>query len=271
MVLFPNAKINLGLFVTEKRLDGYHNIQSILYPVPVFDALELIPAKDQVFRFSASGILVPGNDDSNLCVKAWEMLSADFNLPPVHIHLHKQIPLGAGLGGGSADAAFMIKLINHEFQLGLADEGMEDYAAKLGMDCPFFIKNKPAFAQQRGDKLLVVDLDLSGKFLVLVKPDCHISTKDAYTGIEVSQPAHSLTESIKLPVPEWKELLINDFEKVVFPKFPEIAKIKQMLYNYGAIFASMSGSGSAVFGIFDTEVELQSFFPTQFYWGGGLR
>lgn len=270
MIFFPNAKINLGLFVTAKRFDGYHNIESIFYPIPICDAIELIVSPDDKFQYSQSGIPVPGNPDENLMVKAWGMLRRDYQLPQVCIHLHKNIPLGAGLGGGSADAAFTIRLINQQFHLGLSDDKMMDYAAKLGMDCAFFIKNRPAYAFERGDKLQAAEVNLSGKFLVVVKPSCHISTADAYQGIKACSPTVSITKAISQPPETWREHLTNDFEKTVFKKCPEIETVKSTLYQQGAIYASMSGSGAAVFGIFNQEMNLKKYFAGKFYWQGWL-
>lgn len=271
MVSFPNAKINLGLFVTGKRNDGYHNMASIIYPIPLHDALELCDSQDGKFHFSSSGLAIPGNHHDNLIVKTWNILKQDFKLPQVQIHLHKAIPMGAGLGGGSADAAFAIKLINEYFELGLSTEIMKNYASRLGMDCPFFICNKPAYAFERGDQLEEVNLNLSGKFLVLIKPDFHVSTKDAYAGIDPSIPNNSICDLIKQPIKDWKMTLENDFEKTLFRKFPRIGEVKNQLYNLGALYASMSGSGSSVFGIFETEIDLKKHFPNYFYWHGCLK
>jgi 4-diphosphocytidyl-2-C-methyl-D-erythritol kinase len=265
MVFFPNAKINLGLFVTGKRSDGYHNIQSILYPIPLKDAIEVIDSPDGKFQFSTSGIRIEGPQNQNLVVIAWQMLQHDFNLAPVHIHLHKSIPMGAGLGGGSADAAFIVRLIDQHFNLQLTVDQMKSYAGKLGMDCPFFIENRPALATQRGDRLKNIDIDLSGKFLVIVKPECHISTREAYAGIKLSEPDIQLQEVIKQPVPAWKNLVKNDFEETVFKTCPMIKNIKEEIYNCGATFALMSGSGSAVYALFNDEVGLKTQFPKEFY------
>jgi len=271
MVFFPNAKINLGLFVSTKRIDGYHNIESVLFPVGLCDALEIAASPDSKFHFSTSGLYIPGNPEDNLIVKAWKMICRDFNLPPVQIQLHKVIPMGAGLGGGSSDAAFAIRLINHHFDLGLTSEKMMNYATRLGMDCPFFILNKPARASERGDKLKALNLDLSGKFLVLVKPACHVKTIEAYAGLKPSQPDGEISEIITKPVSNWKMILKNDFEKTVFQKFPEIGEIKNQLYKSGALYASMSGSGSAVFGIFEHKIDLQKQFCNKFYWHEWLK
>lgn len=270
MVFFPNAKINLGLFVTGKRSDGYHNIQTVLLPVPLCDALEILNAGDGVTSLSTSGLPVGGEKKDNLVMKAWEMLRHDFNLPAVKMYLHKAIPAGAGLGGGSADAAFAIRMINRHFNLNLSIGQMKSYAGRLGMDCPFFIENEPAFATGRGDRLESLRIRLTGKYLIIVKPECRISTREAYTGVEPVQPGISLPEVLEKPIIKWKYLVKNDFEKPVFRKCPEIKTIKERLYDLGATFALMTGSGSAVFAIFDKMVDLQRKFPRCFYFGKQL-
>jgi 4-diphosphocytidyl-2-C-methyl-D-erythritol kinase len=270
MIFFPNAKINLGLFVTAKRADGYHTIQSILYPIPLYDMIEIITAADGCFELTNSGLSLADSSDENIVTKAWAMLRNDLDLPEVKIHLHKGIPTGAGLGGGSADAAFAIRLIDQHFNLGLSRESMEAYAGRLGMDCPFFIQNQAAYAFDRGDKLEAIDLKLSGKFLVLVKPNIHVSTANAYAGIVPAEPSTNLKKNIKKPMLTWKSFLANDFEKVVFGQYPQIAQIKDELYRQGAVYAQMSGSGSAVYGIFDKAVDLQANFNGMFYFASYL-
>lgn len=252
MITFPNAKINLGLRITSKRSDGYHNLETVFYPVPVCDALEIVPALDGEEQFTLSGITLDGNPNDNLVVKAYHLLKNDFNLPPVNIYLRKNIPFGAGLGGGSSDGAFMLKLLDEYASLNLSSEELEIYAAKLGADCPFFIKNKPVFAEGTGNEFSAIDLSLQGYFLVLVKPDIFVSTKEAFSGIVPAEPATSLKEIIRMPIEEWKNYMFNDFEKNIFLHHPEIEQIKSELYNLGALYASMSGSGSSVFGIFDS-------------------
>jgi 4-diphosphocytidyl-2-C-methyl-D-erythritol kinase len=270
MVHFPNAKINLGLFVTEKRNDGFHNIQTVFYPVPLRDALELLKSDNNQFRFNTSGLNIPGGASGNLCLRAWELMEKAFSLPPVRIHLHKAIPMGAGLGGGSSDGAFMIRLIDQFFDLGLSVEAMEAYARQLGSDCPFFIRNAPAIAEGKGDYPVPLQVDLSGKYLVIVKPDVHISTGDAYAAVTPAVPELDIEEIVSRPVEEWRNLLTNDFERVLINKFPEIGRIKSKLYEHGALFALMSGSGSAVYGIFDQKVELEKYFRGNFYWSDWL-
>lgn len=270
MVFFPNAKINLGLFVTGKRSDGYHNIQSILIPVALCDALEMLNAEDGVTDLSTSGLPVDSDKTNNLVMRAWEMLRQDYDLPAVKLHLHKAIPSGAGLGGGSADAAFAIRLIDRQFKLNLSSAQMQAYAGRLGMDCPFFIENVPAFATQRGDRLEPVEISLSGKYLIIVKPSCHISTREAYAGVEPAVPGIDLPQVVSKPVVQWKYLVKNDFEKPVFRSCPEIKTIKERLYNLGAEFALMTGSGSAVFALFDRVVNVSNKFPGCFYFGTQL-
>lgn len=253
MIHFPNAKINLGLNIVSKREDGYHNIESCFYPIPWRDSLEVIEAAS--FAFHSYGLDIPGDASSNLCVKAYELLKADHDLPPVEIHLLKNIPMGAGLGGGSADGAFTLKLLNDLFQLNLSSLQLEAYALQLGSDCPFFIQNQPAIATGRGEGLELIDLDLSGCTLAIHNPGIHISTKEAYAGITPKQPEISVADIISRPIQEWKDLLRNDFEDSIFPSHPTIAQLKQDMYAAGAIYASMTGSGSTVFGLFEGEVD----------------
>jgi 4-diphosphocytidyl-2-C-methyl-D-erythritol kinase len=248
MIVFPNAKINIGLHVVSKRPDGYHNLETIFYPVQLSDALEMVEATETSISFS--GLPVDGPPGNNLVLKAYQLLKNDFDLPPVQFHLHKVIPTGAGLGGGSSDAAFTLKMLNDFFNLKLNTEQLKTFAAHLGADCPFFIENKPAFATGIGDQLSPVEIDLSGYRIVILKPDVSVSTANAYQNINSSEPDFNLQKLAELPVNEWKNVVQNDFERSVFPLFPEIKKWKKKLYKLGAEFASMSGSGSAVFGIF---------------------
>lgn len=254
MICFPNAKINIGLHITERRSDGYHNLESVFYPINIQDALEVVSAAK--LDFSASGIEIPGNMEDNLCVKAYHLLKKDYVLPPVHIHLHKHIPIGAGLGGGSSDAAFFIKLMNEKFELGLRDEQMEAYCRHLGADCAFFIQNKSVFAYGKGDQFLPVKLDLSAYFMVLVMPDVQVSTSEAYRGVKPALPKIKMIDVVENDPLTWQNVLKNDFEASVFDKFPVIRGVKAALYESGAIYAAMSGSGSSVFGIFKEKVKL---------------
>ena len=258
MLVFPNAKINLGLNITEKRPDGYHNLETIFYPVPVEDALEIniLNEGNEKFRLHQAGLEIAGEAENNLVVKAYKLLDARFNLPPIDIHLFKRIPSGAGLGGGSADAAFMLKLLNEKFNLGLATEELEEYAAQLGADCAFFVRNQPTYAEGIGNIFSPIAFSLKGYQIWLVKPDIFVSTKDAFARIRPHHPDRSLKDIVQLPVEEWKGLMVNDFEESVFPQFPAIGEIKEEMYRQGAIYASMSGSGSSVYGIFKGDAPL---------------
>ncbi len=248
MIVFPNAKINLGLHVVSKRPDGYHNLETVFYPVKLADALEMAEADEPGISFS--GININGPASENLILKAYHFLKDDFDLPPVKFHLHKVIPFGAGLGGGSSDAAFTLKMLNDYFKLGLNAEGLKNYAAKIGADCSFFIDNKPAFAEGIGDKLVPFQIDLSNFHIVILKPDISVGTPEAYRNIVPAAPQFSLKEMANLPPDKWKSHVVNDFEKNIFPQYPEIKELKEILYQTGAVYASMSGSGSAVYGIF---------------------
>jgi 4-diphosphocytidyl-2-C-methyl-D-erythritol kinase len=254
MILFPNAKINIGLNITERRLDGYHNLETIFYPVNIKDALEVV-ASDKL-SFTSSGLDIPGREEDNLCIKGYHLLKKDHDLPPVSIHLHKNIPIGAGLGGGSADAAFFIKLMNQQFNLGLSVDDMIGYARELGADCAFFIESKPVFAFEKGDEFEPVKLDLSNYKIVLVMPDVHISTAEAFRGIKPTPVKDTLLELITEPITEWKKYIKNDFENSIFKNHAEIRGVKAALYEAGAIYASMSGSGASVFGIFEQVPDL---------------
>lgn len=264
MVFFPNCKINLGLNIVGKRTDGYHDLETFFYPVHLKDAIEVIEKPD--FQFSASGLDINGNSNDNLCVKAYDLLKKDFpGLPPVHIHLHKAIPTGAGLGGGSADGAFTLKLLNKKFKLELSQKQLMDYALQLGSDCPFFIINKPCYATGRGEMLEESGPDLSGHKIVLVHPGIHISTSWAFAHISPRKPIKPFKEIIRQPVEIWKQELKNDFEQPVFNEYPEIKQIKDDLYAAGAVYAAMSGSGSAVYGIFKKVEDIDVSFPKSYF------
>ena len=255
MVVFPNCKINLGLYITQKRPDGFHNLETVFYPVGLKDALEIIPAHhaEKEITFSSSGLIVDGKVEDNICIKAYQLLKKDYpQLPSIKMHLHKAIPMGAGLGGGSADGAFALKLQNEKFQLGLSTQQLIDYALQLGSDCPFFIVNKPCFATSRGEILETVELDLLAYHFAIVNPGIHVNTGWAFAQLQLNNSNRpDLKEIIQQPISTWKDQLINDFEEPVCKAHPEIANIKQQLYNAGAVYASMTGSGSTVFGIFD--------------------
>ncbi|MDB5221486.1 MAG: 4-(cytidine 5-diphospho)-2-C-methyl-D-erythritol kinase [Chitinophagaceae bacterium] len=255
MISFPNCKINLGLNIIRKREDGFHDLETVFLPVPFTDVLEII-ASDKI-EFAVTGFHVDAND--NLCIKAYNLLKKDFpELPAIKMHLHKAIPLGAGLGGGSSDAAFTLQLLNEKFKLNLKTEQLLDYALQLGSDGPFFILNKPCFATGRGEILQPINIDLTNYKLLLVNPGIHINTKWAFTKITPQQPKASIKEIITQPLETWKDKLQNDFEVPVFAEYPEIEKLKNDLYMQGALYASMSGSGSTIFGIFSKEANIQS-------------
>lgn len=257
MICFPNAKINIGLNVINKRDDGYHELETIFYPVKIKDALEIIEAPEMHFEYS--GIQIPGKPSDNLCLKAYDLLRKDFDLPNIAIHLHKHIPIGAGLGGGSSDAAFFIKLVNDKFRLGLSTEQMKPYCSKLGADCAFFLGNKPVFATGIGDVFEDIDLDLSAYHLVVVKPPVSVSTQEAYRGVSVEKPVNSLKSLIRLPLEDWNCNIKNDFEVRITDAYPQIRLTKSILMEAGAVFSLMSGSGSAVFGIFNEKPDLSVF------------
>lgn len=257
MLSFPNAKINLGLNIISKRADGYHNIESCFYPIPWNDALEILPTHE--LKFTSSGLDIPGSPDSNLCLKAYHLLRSKFDIPPVHIHLHKVIPMGAGLGGGSADGAFTLKMLNELFELGLNVVDLQPLAGQLGSDCPFFIKNTPQLATNTGTDLEEVGVDLDGYILLIKNPGIHIGTQEAYSNVSPKQAKDSIREVIQKPVQQWKSKLLNDFEESVFPNHPEIFELKKELHENGALYASMTGSGSTVYGIFKEQPDLAGF------------
>ena len=269
MVAFPHCKINLGLNIVSKRADGFHNIETCFYPIPRMDILEIIPFQE--FSFVQTGIDVPGLQDDNLCVKAYQLLKNDFQMGNVKMHLHKIIPMGAGLGGGSSDAAFVLRLLNSVFDLKLSLESLKKYAAQLGSDCSFFIEDVPQIGTGRGEILSPTSSYLSGLHLVLTKPDIHVSSAEAYSGIVPHQAEFPITEILKLPVSEWRGKLKNDFEKSIFKKYPLISQLKEKMYSSGAAYASMSGSGSSVFGLFEKQVELKKEFSGVDYWSGELK
>ncbi len=274
MIVFPNAKINLGLQITARRLDGFHNLLSCFVPVGWADTLELIPdlvGSPMGVRFSSSGILIPGDPATNLCVRAYQSLRADFDLPPVQMHLHKQIPIGAGLGGGSADGAFVLRLLNDRFALGLSANQLEQYARPLGSDCAFFIRNRPAYCIEKGDVFQDISIDLAGKYIVLIYPNLAISTREAYAGVRPHQPNVPLRELLAAPIADWRQTVHNDFEDSLFPRYPVLAELKDRLYNLGAVYAAMTGSGSTVYGIFADQPDFAGEFSSYAVWEGVLQ
>lgn len=270
MILFPQAKINLGLNVVERRPDGYHNLETVFYPVPLQDALEVQVMADEFpsdvdCDLKVTGISVEGDERRNLVVRAYELLKQEFpQLPRVHAHLYKAIPTQAGMGGGSSDCAAMLTLLNREFRLGLTEEQLISRAARLGADCPFFIVNRPAYAEGIGERLQPVGLDLGGWFLAVVRPDIPVPTKEAFALITPRRPAVNCRDLVAKPVEQWRGVLLNDFEQSVFALHPEIGRVKEQLYELGAVYSAMSGSGSAVFGLFRKTLNLSDYFPNMF-------
>lgn len=258
MVVFPNCKINIGLNILDRRQDGFHNLETAFFPIPIKDSLEIIRAKDNSgdVIFSHSGIAIDGATTDNLCIKAYQLLKKDFpQLPAIQMHLHKAIPMGAGLGGGSADGAFTIRLLNDKFQLNLSQAQLISYALSLGSDCPFFILNQPCFATGRGEIMRPLNISLSGYTLVLINPGIHVNTGWAFAQLK-NEPAENrvscnLLQHIQEPINNWRNNIVNDFENAVFIAHPAIAEIKNILYSNGAVYAAMSGSGSSVFGLFE--------------------
>jgi 4-diphosphocytidyl-2-C-methyl-D-erythritol kinase len=266
LVIFPNCKINLGLQILGKRADGFHDLESVFYPLPINDALEVIEATvNDPFSFSSSGISMDVDPADNIVTKAWNLLKEDHpEIPDIKIHLHKNIPSGAGLGGGSADGAFMLMLLNKKYKLALSTDQLLDYAAMLGSDCPFFILNKPCFVQGRGEILQSISLDLSTFSFVLIHPGIHISTAWAFSQINPGK-SKNMIDIIRQPPVSWKDQLVNDFEKPVFQQYPQIKKIRDDLYSKGALYASMSGSGSAVYGIFEKSFIPEFDYPSEYF------
>jgi 4-diphosphocytidyl-2-C-methyl-D-erythritol kinase len=272
MVVFPNCKINIGLNILDKRADGFHNLETVFIPVPLKDSLEIIRAKENTedVIFSQSGFTVDGDTADNLCLKACQLLKKDFpQLPAIQMHLHKAVPMGAGLGGGSADAAFTLQLLNDKFRLGLSTEQLINYSLTLGSDCPFFIINKPCFATGRGEKLQLLEISLSGYHLILINTGIHINTGWAFTQLK-NEPAENrmsktLYQHIFEPIPNWRKHISNDFEAPVFAAHPQLKEIKEMLYSQGAVYAAMSGSGSTFFGLFEKETQAEFNFPKSWF------
>jgi 4-diphosphocytidyl-2-C-methyl-D-erythritol kinase len=268
VITFPNCKINLGLNITSKRDDGYHNLETVFVPIHFTDVLEIIHADNTAgsIQYSSTGIAIDSKPSDNLCVKAYDLLKKDFPaIPPIKLHLHKTIPAGAGLGGGSADGAFMLKMLNTKFNLGLSTEQLIHYALQLGSDCPFFIYNKPCFASGRGEIMEPVELNLSAYKILIVNPGVHITTGQAFSRLTPAKPAVSINEIIKQPINTWTDSLKNDFEKNVFSQYPEIKEIKEILYKSGAVYSSMSGSGSTVYGIFEKSSTVNVSFPQHYF------
>lgn len=271
VIQFPNAKINIGLFITRKREDGYHDLESVFYPLPLLkDALEVLPAASDKTTLKVSGKAVSGSEHDNLVYKAWELLHHDFpkQVPAVEVHLLKAIPMGAGMGGGSADGTFMLRILNEMFGLQLGAEQLAAYALKLGSDCPFFVYNEPCFAAGRGEQLEPLSLDLSAYSLQVICPSIHVPTSAAFAEIRPGEAPVDLRRIGAIPLADWKKLIRNDFEPGIFARYPILAEIKSALYDQGALYASMSGSGSALYGIFPKGQKALLSFPEvaeQFY------
>ena len=275
MITFPNAKINIGLNIVEKRSDGYHNIQSIFYPIGLSDALEIIVPVNEPHpaemhpkpgvEFHPSGIAIPGDPQTNLCIKAYQLIASDYNVPPIQLYLRKTIPIGAGLGGGSSDAAFFIQLLNKTLALGLSSGEQHKYARKLGSDCAFFLSNKPAYVEGVGDQFETIDVSLSGYQLLVIYPHLHIPTAMAYKGVKPNKTDDALLHFFKQPIETWKSTIKNDFESVIFEQHPLLSQIKQQLYDQGALYAAMSGSGSSLYGIFDASCQVNFPNPNNYF------
>ena len=264
MINFPVAKINLGLNVVSKREDGYHNLETVFYPVPIKDALEVFPMHDEFpsevrCDLKVTNLFIDGDEQKNLVVKAYNMIARDYNLPRVHVHLYKHIPTQAGMGGGSSDCAYMIRLLNVMFSLGMSDEKMIEYAARLGADCAFVIHSRPAYAEGIGEKLQPISLDLSGYKMLVVRPNIPVSTKEAFSLITPRAPKKNCLDIVRQPIDTWRDELVNDFEQSVFALHPQIGLLKERMYEQGAVYAAMSGSGSSVFGLFRETPDENSF------------
>ncbi len=273
MIVFPNAKINIGLRVLERLQNGFHRIETVFLPIGLFDILEFVDHTVRKTHLSITGIAIDENPDNNLVIKAWELMHSKYNIPALEISLHKIVPIGAGLGGGSADAAFMLNGLNIYYNCGASVTELMHMAAQLGSDCSFFIINRPAYATGRGEILEEIELSLSGYKILLVNPGFMISTKDAYANVIPSRYADSLKDLVMQPLSKWQGLITNDFEGSVFTKYPEIERIRQKMIDHGAVYASMSGSGSTVFGIFKDTKEFNPLlreFKNYFVWQGRL-
>jgi 4-diphosphocytidyl-2-C-methyl-D-erythritol kinase len=268
MVVYPNCKINLGLNVISRRSDGFHDIESIFYPVPWFDILEIAPSVKNNFVFK--GTTINCSKEENLCFKAYQIIKSQYNIPDINLYLYKRIPFGAGLGGGSSDGSYTLRALNELFSLNIDEKNLGEMASFLGSDCAFFTQDKACYISGTGTTFSPFSFSLKGYFLVIIKPDIIIPTKDAYKMITPKKPVMPLTEIIKLPVSNWKELLINDFEKPIFSLYPKIKTIKNSLCEKGAIFASMSGSGSAVYGLFENDINIAGVYSNCTIWKGPL-
>jgi 4-diphosphocytidyl-2-C-methyl-D-erythritol kinase len=269
MILYPPAKINLGLNILRKREDGYHDIDTCMVEIPFTDILEV--SESESFKFLQTGITINGTGGTNLCEKAYQLMRKEFEIGPVRIHLRKQIPVGAGLGGGSADATYTLLALNQLFQLQLSFQKLKELSSELGSDCPFFVEGMPQIAQGRGEILTTVEMDLSNLYLALLNPGIHVGTKEAYDGVSVGENIVSIEEIVQKPIDQWNVLLKNDFETSVFLQHPKIQKLKESLYQSGAIYAAMSGSGSSVYGVFTEEKTLIDFQSPHIIYKGKFK
>lgn len=268
MICFPNAKINIGLRIIEKRSDCFHNIETVFYPIHgLYDCLEIVDSNE--ISFTNSGLVIDAPIDKNLCVQAWRKLHELYKIPVIAIYLHKVIPFGAGLGGGSADAAFLLVMLNEYFDLKIDINTLQKIALTIGSDCPFFIKNTPVFAEGRGEVFTECNVSLQGKYIVLVNPNIHVSTAEAYGGVKPRRRENTLLQDICISDKQWKGIVENDFETTVFANHPRIGSLKNQMYDLGAEYAAMSGSGSTVFGIFSKEIDIPQNLPT--IWKGFLK
>lgn len=269
MIVFPNGKINLGLNIVKKRADGFHNIESLLYPVPIYDALEFKASSG--FSIEVLGKKIHGNTEDNILFKTWKLLHDRLHIPPIEIKLLKGIPVGAGLGGGSSDAMFLLKSLNSYFKLNLTSEIILSLGATLGSDCPFFVDNSQAIIKGRGEVVLPVNFSLNSMLLIIVCPDFQISTQEAFANIKTGKRHYQIEDLIKKPIEKWQNALVNDFEEVAFLKYPILQTIKDTLLINGAVYASLTGSGSALYGIFKQPVNMNKCFPDYFIWNGILK
>jgi len=268
MIVFPNCKINLGLYILQKRADGFHDLETIFYPLPLQDSLEIVqnPSPVTDVEFTTSGLDIPGTAEQNSCVKAYRLLKKDKpELPAIKMHLHKVIPSGAGLGGGSSNGAFTLMLLNKKFSLELSEEQLLHYALQLGSDCPFFIKHEPCYATGRGERLEPVNLNLTAFKIILINPQIHIDTKQAFSKITPNNARARIKELIEKPVDQWTDFLKNDFEEIVFDQHPQIKEVKENLYRQGAVYASMSGTGSSVYALFKKDFQVQLNVPSHYF------
>ena len=268
MISYPHAKINIGLSITEKRPDGFHSIETVFYPVSLYDTLIIEPACNEAnekINFVCEGIELPDAPQNNLCCKAYNLLDVDFDLPPTNIRLFKNIPVGAGFGGGSSDGAYTLKALNDLYKLQISDEKLANYAGLLGSDCTFFLQKTPAFGTGKGDILKPLSLSLTGYYILIVKPPVFISTAAAYSAVVPQKTPYHLPELLKTPINEWRRTIFNDFEESIFKKYPETGIVKERLYSEGAVYASLSGSGAGVYGIFkDNPCEIAKIFHSYF-------